>query len=190
MKLVATTFFIIFAFSFSASSQEASGQYKIVEPPKCINNKGETVKFRERTGGRLKVAAGMANRDGEGIPFILRMNYAFSPMQFQKFIDRHECAHHQTGDVDRLHPPRNSPEHLMNESVSDCIAILRLRDEEDYDAEQLKTVTSAMRNDMAKIGYPEISISSRISNVENCYARDGSSADFIKIIKNRRAQEQ
>ena len=190
MKLVVPAFFVILTFGFSASAQEKPRQYKIVEPPKCTNNKGEMVEFRERTGGRLKVAAGMANRDGEGTPFVLRMNYAFSPMQFQKFIDRHECAHHQTGDVDQPHPPRNSPEHLMNESVSDCIAILRLRDEENYDAEQLEAVTSAMRNDMAKIGFPEISISSRISNVENCYIRNVSPADFIKIVKNRRAEEQ
>ena len=190
MNLVATTFSVILAFGFSAFAQETSEQYKIVAPPQCINNKGETVEFRERTGGRLKVAAGMANRDGEGTPFVLRMNYAFSPTQFQKFIDRHECAHHQTGDVDQPHPPRNSPEHLMNESISDCIAILRLRDEEGYDVEKMETVTSAMRNDMAKIGFPEISISSRISNVKNCYTRDGSPADFITIIKNRRAQEQ
>ena len=48
----------------------------------------------------------------------------------QKFIDLHECAHHQTGDVDRPIPPQNSPLQMMNESIADCIATLRIRDEE------------------------------------------------------------
>lgn len=119
----------------------------------------------------------------------MRMNYAFSPKEFQNFIDRHECAHHQLGDIDRPHPPRNSPEHLMNESIADCIAIIRLRDEETYDEEKLNAVSSAMRVDMAKIGFPEISISSRISNIKNCFLRDGSYGDFIDTVKQRREEQ-
>jgi len=192
--------FLMFALVFAlvgtpAWSQESSVRedrvlYEITDPPLCINDKNEQVEFREREGGRLQVAAGMANRDRQGKPFILRMNYAFAPPQFQNFIDYHECAHHQTGDVDRPHPPRNSPQHLMNESISDCIAVLRLRDEEGYDEAGLTAVTTAMRADMETIGFPEISISSRISNVEKCYKRKGSPANYIEAIKIRRGQAQ
>lgn len=190
MKRSAITVSIFLTMNLSAIAQETAKQYEIAEPPQCINDKGEAVEFRQRTGGRLQVAAGMANRDGEGKPFVLRMNFAYSPQELQKFIDRHECAHHQTGDVDRPHPPRNGPEHLMNESISDCISIIRLRDEENYSQTELKAVAKSMRTDMAKIGFPEISISSRISNLENCYQREGSAADFIEVIKTRRAQSE
>jgi len=188
MKRIAITVSICLMLSLSAAAQETAKEYKITEPPQCLNNKGELVEFRQRTGGRLQVAAGMANRDGEGKPFVLRMNYTYSPPELQKFIDRHECAHHQTGDVDRPHPPRNGPEHLMNESISDCISIMRLRDEESYSLTQLKVVANSMRVDMAKIGFPEISISSRISNLENCYKKDGIYSDFIQVVKERRAE--
>ena len=47
-------------------------------------------------------------------------------------------------------------------------------------------VAAAMRHDMAKIGFPEISISSRISNIDNCYTKYGSPQDFvIGILKKR-----
>ena len=74
----------------------------------------------------------------------------------------------------------------MNESISDCIAILRLRDEEGYDREAFSKVAAAMRHEMAKIGFPEISISSRISNIDNCYTKYGSPEDFVNgILKER-----
>ncbi len=188
MKFLAISLFIALAFNNSACAQEKAKQYEIAKPPSCVNNLGEPVEFRERVGGRLQVAAGMANRDGKKQPFVLRMNYAFSPPEFQSFIDHHECAHHQTGDVDRPHPPRNGPEHLMNESISDCIAIMFLRDEQAYDETKLNAVENAMRKDMVKIGFPEISISSRISNMKNCYKKEDGSAEFIKIIEQRRAE--
>jgi hypothetical protein len=128
----------------------------------------------------------MADRDGSGKPVVFRSNYTAAPPEFQSFIDRHECAHHQTGDVDRPHPPRNSPGHLMNESISDCVAILRLRDEDGYDRVAFDRVAAAMRNDMAKIGFPEISISSRISNIDNCFTKSGAPQDFVnRILKKR-----
>ena len=160
--------------------------YEIVSPPSCMNNRGETVRFIESNRGRPSIAAGMAIRDDRGEPVVFRSNYAATPPEFQSFIDRHECAHHQIGDVDRPHPPRNSAEHLMNESIADCIAILRLRDEEGYDRGAFSNVAAAMRHDMEKIGFPEISISSRISNIDNCYANYDSPESFvIDVLKQR-----
>jgi len=169
------------AFSNSAMGLDAQTltTYKVVTPPPCTNNKGETVRFVDSSRGRPGLAAGMADRDGSGKPVVFRSNYTAAPPEFQKFIDRHECAHHQTGDVERPHPPRNGPGHLMNESISDCVAILRLRDEDGYDRAAFNRVAAAMRNDMAKIGFPEISISSRISNIDNCFTKYGAPQDLV-----------
>ncbi len=174
--------------SSAAMGQDARtpATFDVVAPPPCTDYKGETVRFIDSSRGRPGLAAGMADRDGSGKPVVFRSNYTATPPEFQSFIDRHECAHHQTGDVDRPHPPRNSPEHLMNESISDCVAILRLRDEDRYDRAAINRVTAAMRNDMAKIGFPEISIGSRISNIDNCFTRHGAPQDLInKILKKR-----
>jgi len=180
------------AYATTAVGQSAQTPttYEIVSPPPCINNKGEAVRFIESSRGRAGVAAGMAIRDGSGNPVIFRSNYAATPPEFQSFIDRHECAHHQTGDVDRPVPPRNSAEHLMNESISDCVAILRMRDEEGYDRAGFNRVAAAMRLEMAIIGFPEISISSRISNIDNCYTKYGSPQDFVIGVLKRRGLRQ
>jgi hypothetical protein len=160
--------------------------YDVVAPPACTNNRGETVRYIDSDRGAPGIAAGMANRDGDGHPVVFRSNYSAAPPEFQSFIDRHECAHHQTGDVDRPHPPRNGPDHLMNESISDCVAILRLRDEDGYDQAGFDRVAAAMRSDMARIGFPEISISSRISNIRNCFADYGPPQEFINGILEHR----
>ena len=176
------------AFSNVAAAQltQTPTVYDVVPPPTCSNNKGETVHFIDSSRGRSEISAGMAIRDRDGKPVVYRSNYAASPPEFQSFVDRHECAHHQTGDVDRPHPPRNSSEHLMNESISDCIAILRMRDEEAYDRAAFDRVATAIRDVMEKIGFPEISISSRNSNIKNCYMNYGSPQDFINgVLRNR-----
>ena len=73
-----------------------------------------------------------------------------------------ECAHHQLGHVDQPHPPRNSFEHLMNESIADCVATLRVREE-------------------ANASYKKVIDDLRVeSNVTNCYENYGSSAEFIE----------
>ncbi len=161
-------------------------QGQLVEPPDCLNHKGETVNFIATDRGRPGLAAGMARRDADGTPVVIRSKFADATPDLQRFIDRHECGHHQTGDIDRPHPPRNSPEHLMNESISDCIAILRLRDEDKYGRDDIERVIDALSKDMKTIGFPEISISSRVSNMNHCYANLGPAADLIdKVLKER-----
>jgi hypothetical protein len=177
------------AFTPAANAQDGrqpAAAFDVVAPPTCMNNKGEAVRFVDTDRGNPDIAAGMANRDAGGEPVVFRSNYAAAPPDYQRFIDRHECAHHQTGDVDRPHPPRNGPDHLMNESISDCVAILRLRDEEGYDRAGFDRVAAAMRSDMARIGFPEISIASRISNIRNCFADYGAPQEFIDGILQHR----
>ena len=130
---------LVIAFATCAAlAQETTPSYAIASPPACQNNKGEPVRFENQMSPKAKSAAGMARRDDKGVPVIYRFAYAKSPQSLQKFIDRHECAHHQTGDIDRPHPPRNSPDHMMNESIADCIAILRMRDETTDSQAQIK----------------------------------------------------
>ena len=159
----------VFTGSAGAQQDNAAGATDLAPGPVCSNNKGEQVQFTTTDRGRPGLAAGMAIRDANGKPVVMRSNFASAPLEFQQFIDRHECAHHQTGDVDRPHPPRNGPEHLWNESISDCVAIRRLRDEERFGNQALDKVTAAMRTDMARAGFPESSIAGRIRNISGCF---------------------
>jgi hypothetical protein len=168
-------------------AQETTTSFEIASPPACQNNKGETVQFENRISPKAKSAAGMARRDDKGVPVIYRFAYAKSPQSLQKFIDRHECAHHQTGDIDRPHPPRNSPDHMMNESIADCIAILRMRDESTDSQAQIKNVTIALTQAMDAVGFPPSTIDSRISNIDNCAQKDSTAAEFIKAVLDHRA---
>jgi hypothetical protein len=165
----------------SSGVVSADSTYQLISPPSCVNNLGETVLFSERPASQGGVAAGMANRDAEGRPVVYRMNYEKATSAFQRFVDFHECAHHQVGHVDQPHPPRNSYDHLMNESIADCVAILRVR-EEANDSYQL--VIDGLVDAMTAIGFPKISTDSRISNVTNCYENYGSSAQFIEGVLN------
>ena len=162
------TMLIIAFATCTALAQETTPSFEIVSPPACQNNKGEPVRFENQVSPKAKSAAGMARRDDKGVPVIYRFAYAKSPQSLQKFIDHHECAHHQTGDIDRPHPPRNSPDHMMNESIADCIAILRMRDETTNSQAQIKNVKMALRQAMGEVGFPPSTIDSRISNIDNC----------------------
>ena len=179
---------LIIAFATCAAlAQETTPSFEIASPPACQNNKGETVRFENRISPKAKSAAGMARRDDKGVPVIYRFAYAKSPQSLQKFIDRHECAHHQTGDIDRPHPPKNSPDHMMNESIADCIAILRMRDETTNSQTQIKNVTHVLRQAMDAVGFPPSTIDSRISNIDNCAQKDSTAAEFIKAVLDHRA---
>ena len=94
----------------------------IINAPACYNNLAEKVEFRSSTSDHPKFAAGMARRDAYSTPMVYRLNYELAAPELQSFIDFHECVHRQVGDVDQIHPPHNSVEHLMNESIADCIA--------------------------------------------------------------------
>jgi len=167
-----------------------AGSYKQdSKMPKCLNNLGETVIFINGNSNGQKFAAGMAKRDENGQPIVYRFNYESAQVEIQQFIDFHECAHHQVGDIDRPHPPRNSYDHLMNESIADCIAILRFRDDEESTYESYENLIASLEKDMKNIGFPVISVSSRISNISNCYIDYVSAKSFISGVLEKRSLE-
>ena len=179
---------LVIAFATRATlAQETLPSYAIASPPACQNNKGEPVRFENQMSPKAKSATGMARRDDKGVPVIYRFAYAKSPQSLQKFIDHHECAHHQTGDIDRPHPPRNSPDRIMNESIADCIAILRMRDETTNSQAQIKNVTMELRQAMGEVGFPPSTIDSRISNIDNCAQKNTTAVEFIKAVLDHRA---
>ena len=70
----------------------------------------------------------------------------------------------------------------MNESIADCVAILRVREEAN---ESFDGVIEGLKTAMALVGFPKISTDSRISNVTNCYQDYESSAEFIESVLNQ-----
>ena len=190
-----TTLFIVCAFeivmvlsvmAWPASSDENHLKYEIASPPSCKNNSGETVFFRDVDNERAKSAAGMAKRNETGTPIVYRFAYQHSPKPLQQFIDLHECAHHQTGDVDLPHPQRNSPEHMMNESIADCIATLRIRDEITGGEDVVFQAVEQLIKDMSKIGFPTLTVESRKANILKCLQKNESADAFIDDVLQHR----
>ena len=69
----------------------------------------------------------------------------------------------------------------MNESIADCLAILRMRDEWMRKTIDYEIFINTLVKDMEFIGFPKISITSRLSNIENCYFNYGPADDFWKV---------
>ena len=166
----------------TALAEDPANTYDIMPPPACFNNKGEMVQFENQTAQGANAAAGMAKRNAAGVPVIYRFSYERSPKPLQYFIDLHECAHHQTGDIDRPHPPRNSPAHMMNESIADCIAILRIRNGEKDGKTVMDAAVLALTADMAEVGFAATTIESRVSNIKNCFEKQMNASTFLDEI--------
>ena len=178
---------VLFVMAWPASSDENHLKYEIASPPSCKNNLGEKVRFRDVSNGRAKSAAGMAKRNETGTPIVYRFAYQHSPKPLQQFIDLHECAHLQTGDVDLPQPQRNSPEHMMNESIADCIATLRIRDEITGGEGIVFQAVEHLIKDMIQIGFPTLTIESRKANILNCLQKNESADEFIDgVLRHRK----
>ena len=128
---------ILFVAAWTAWAENRSRVYEVSSPPSCTNNLGQIVQFRRVDRRSAKSAAGMAKRDEAVVPVVYQFAYHNAPYALQKFIDFQECVNHKTGDVDLPPPPINSPQRLMNGSVADCIATLRIRDELENDSDTI-----------------------------------------------------
>ena len=178
---------VLFVMAWPASSDENHLKYEIASPPSCKNNLGEKVLFKDVDNEGATSAAGMSKRNETGTPIVYRFAYQHSPKPLQQFIDLHECAHHQTGDVDLPHPQRNSPEHMMNESIADCIATLRMRDEITGGEGVVFQAVEKLIKDMIKIGFPTLTMESRKANILNCLQRNESADAFIAgVLRHRK----
>ena len=187
MKLIITTIIITFFAPCTAWAKDDLIQFDTVKPPVCVNNKGETVKYIKNLSQKSAFSAGMAKRNNKGIPIVYRFSYEKSSKAMQKFIDLHECAHHQTGDVDRPIPPQNSPLQMMNESIADCIATLRIRDEEKNGKLLIINALFEIKKTMSSLGFPDSSFNSRKSNISNCLKKEVSAKIFILgVLKHRK----
>jgi len=172
--------FVLLSLSFPSWASNDKSSFEITDPPNCSNNNGESVIFTNIRNSNISSAAGMASRDNDGLPVVYRFSYHKSSESLQRFIDLHECAHHQTGDIDLPHPPRNSQAHMMNESISDCIATLRIRDEYEEGQSILKSAISELETAMNEMGFPSTSVGSRISNISNCFEKKETAQEFIE----------
>ena len=191
MKFLILLFIIVCNLQYLAHSQEFKLKHKIIKPSLCLNNKGEKVYFQNLDTKTIRFTAGVAKRNITGKPTIYRFNYQKAPKSLQMFIDFHECAHHQTGDLEKSPPPQSSPEHMMKESIADCIAAIRIKsdiiDGETIIQEALEELKIAMN----EIGFPKSSIESRELNIKECFKKDVKVMYYVNsVIKKRNLKKK
>ena len=92
----------------------------------------------------------------------------------------------QKGDVDRPLPPQNSHLQMMNESIADCIATLRIRDEDKNGETIILNVLLELKKTMNSLGFPSSSFNTRKSNISNCLKKDVSAVSFINNVLKKR----
>ena len=186
MKFFILLSIIVLNLQYLAYSKEFKLEYKIIKPSLCSNNKGENIHFQNLDSKKGRFAAGVAKRDITGKPIIYRFNYQKAPKYLQMFIDFHECAHHQIGDLEKSPPPQSSPQYMMKESIADCIASIRIKSD-NIDAETIiQEVLTELKIAMNEISFPKSSIKSRELNIKECFQKEVSVAYYINsIIKKR-----
>ena len=186
MKLLIYLFTFFFNFQNFANSQPLELEYKISKPPLCKNNNGTSVYFKNLNSKTGMFPAGVAKKDINGLPVIYRFNYQKAPKSLQMFIDFHECAHHQTGDLEKKPPQQNSFEYMMKESVADCAAAIRIKSDKINGKILMKEVLVELKKDMTNIGFPKSTIESREINIVKCFEKNISLSTYIDNILHKR----
>ena len=67
----------------------------------------------------------------------------------------------------------------MNESIADCIATLRIRDEITGGEDVVFQAAEQLIKDMIKMEFPTLTIESRKANILNCLQKNESADAFI-----------
>ena len=170
---------------FLLYSQKLFAKNEIVVPPECFNNKGEAVKFKNMKSKTGKITIGIAKKDASGKPIIYRFNYDNSPKSFQMFVDFHECAHHQTGDLENINLPQNSKERILKEDIADCIAAIRMKSDHLNARTLIKNTLIELKKAMTYIGFDELAIKRREENVLKCFNKNILLLNYIGDILKR-----
>lgn len=172
----------IFNFQYIVHSNTPNFKNNISKPPSCTNSKGEKVSFKNLNSRTGRFTAGIAKRDINGLPIIYRFNYHKSSKALQMFIDFHECAHHQTGDLEKKPPPQNSIEYIMKENIADCVAAIRIKSDNINGKFIIKEALIELKKDMKIIGFSKSVIESRELNIKNCFKKDISLNEYLNYI--------
>ena len=186
MKLLIFSFILALNFKNLAYSKTSNFENKISEPPLCFNNRFEKVYFKNLNSKTGRFTAGVAKRDINGLPIIYRFNYQKSSKALQLFIDFHECAHHQVGDLEKKPPKQNSFEYMMKESIADCVAAIRIKSDKINGKILMKEVLVELKKDMTSIGFPKSTIESRELNIVKCFKKDILLSTYIDNILHKR----
>ena len=186
MKIFIFSLIFIFNFQHIAHSKTSNFKNNISKPPLCTNNKGEKVSYKNLNSRTGRFTAGIAKRDINGLPIIYRFNYHKSSKSLQMFIDFHECAHHQTGDLEKKPPLQNSIEYIMKENIADCIAAIRIKTNKANGKLIIKQALFDLKNDMKIIGFSKSDIKNREMNIKNCFKKDISLTEYLNNILEKR----
>ena len=173
---------ILYSFVFFLYSQKVFAKYEIADPPGCYNNKGEAVKFENMKSKTGKITIGIAKKDILGKPIVYRFNYDKSSKSLQKFVDYHECAHHQTGDLEKTNLAHNGKDYLLREEIADCIAAIRIKSDHLNDKNLIINTLNELKKAMIYIGFDELSIKRRKDNILKCFNKNISLTNYIKDI--------
>ena len=165
---------------FFLYSQKLLAKYEITDPPRCFNNKGEAVKFENMKSKTGKITIGIAKKDSLGKPIVYRFNYNKSSKFLQKFVDYHECAHHQTGDLEKTNLPHNIKDYMLREDIADCIAAIRMKSDHLYAKNFIINTLNELKKAMTYIGFDELEIKRREDNILKCFNKNISLAKYIE----------
>jgi len=177
-----TLILIFYCLLFFSYPQKIFAKYEISDPPECFNNKGEAVKFENMKSKTGKITIGIAKKDASGKPIIYRFNYDNSPKSLQMFVDFHECAHHQTGDLENINLPQNSKERILKEDIADCIAAIRMKSDHLNARTLIKNTLIELKKAMTYIGFDELAIKRREDNILKCFNKNIFLPNYIEDI--------
>ena len=180
-----TLILILYSFVFFYTHKKYLQNMRSMTHLDVLTIKG-TVKFENMKSKTGKITIGIAKKDALGKPIIYRFNYDKSSKFLQKFIDYHECAHHQAGDLAKINLPLNSKDYLLREDIADCIAAIRMKSNH-LNAKNLILITlKELKKAMKYIGFDELVIKRREDNILKCFNKNISLTNYFEDFVSKR----
>tara|TARA_A100001015_G_scaffold170284_1_gene189301 strand:+ start:730 stop:1059 length:330 start_codon:yes stop_codon:yes gene_type:complete len=109
--------------------------------------------MKSKTG---KITIGITKIDSLGKPIFYRFNYYKSSKFLQKFLDHHECAHHQTGNLEKTNLLHNIKDYMLKEDIADCIAAIRMKSDHLNAKNFIINTLNELKKAMTYIGFDEL----------------------------------